>query len=49
MLSAAAGTLGLSARGFDRVLRASRTIADLSEAERISDAHIAEAIRYRPR
>jgi magnesium chelatase family protein len=49
MLTAAAGTLGLSARAFDRVLRVSRTIADLSESERITDAHVAEALRYRPR
>jgi magnesium chelatase family protein len=49
MLTSAAGTLGLSARAFDRVLRVSRTIADLSESERITDAHVAEAVRYRPR
>ena len=49
MLTAAAGTLGLSARAFDRVLRVSRTIADLSESERITDGHVAEALRYRPR
>lgn len=49
MLSSAAQALGLSARGFDRVLRVARTIADLEESKRITDAHTAEAIRYRPR
>ena len=41
--------LGLSGRGWDRVLRVARTIADLDSAERIDEAHISEALGLRRR
>ncbi|WP_424813818.1 YifB family Mg chelatase-like AAA ATPase [Roseococcus sp. YIM B11640] len=49
LLEQAADRLALSARGFVRTIRLSRTIADLEGAEGVSRSHLAEALSYRGR
>jgi magnesium chelatase family protein len=41
--------IGLSARGYHRVLKLARTIADLAGEEDIETVHLAEALQFRPR
>ena len=47
ILKVAITKFGLSGRAYDKVLKLSRTIADLNESENIESQHIAQALQYR--
>jgi len=47
LLSLAITKQGLSARAYDRILKVSRTIADLDNEDEIKIGHVAEAVHYR--
>ena len=47
LIRVAMNELNLSARAYDRILKVSRTIADLDGAAEINEQHVSEAIQYR--
>jgi magnesium chelatase family protein len=49
LMRAAMNQMQLSARAYHRILKLSRTIADLAASEKITASHLAEALQYRPR
>lgn len=48
LLESAMAVMNISARGYHKILKISRTIADLQESEEITTAAVAEALQYRP-
>ncbi len=49
LIRVAMSQLNLSARGYHRILKLARTIADLAGSENIQTPHLAEALQYRPK
>jgi magnesium chelatase family protein len=49
LVRAAMSQLQLSARAYHRILKLSRTIADLAGSDAIQSVHLAEALQYRPK
>ena len=49
LLNDSAKRLDLSARGYHRVIKLARTIADLAESKHIGEPHLLEALQYRPK
>ena len=49
LLAQAAETMRLSARGYTRILRVARTIADMTGSDTVGRIHVAEALSYRRR
>ena len=49
LMQSAMAQMNLSARSFHRILKLSRTIADLGGEEQITTQHLAEALQYRPK
>ena len=47
MINEAYDKMGLTMRGYKKILKIARTIADIEESETIQDIHVAEALLYR--